>query len=138
VIIDGARRLVLRSRPDRELHGVLLEDDGLFVREDCLAGFDRRIVYDHGRLASGYGDTISLVHLHGEGLAVLDLPTGFAAVEVTGHEGCVLRCASLIGWVGRVVARCLPVADAPAAMRGWAACSGEGTVLFDPARETPF
>ncbi len=138
VIINGARRLVLRPRPDRELHGVLLEDEGLFVREDCLAGFDLRIAYDHGRLASGYGDTISLVHLHGDGLAVLDLPTGFAAVEVTGHEGCVLRCASLIGWVGRVVARCLPVTDAPAAMRGWAACSGEGTVLFDPARETPF
>jgi Flp pilus assembly protein TadD len=138
VIVDGARRLVLSPRKDRELHGVVLEDDGLFVREDCLAAFDRKIAYDHGRLASGYGDTISLVHLHGAGLAVLDLPAGCASVEVTGHEGCVLRCASLIGWVGRVVARCLPVVDAPAAMRGWAACSGEGTVLFDPARETLF
>ncbi len=138
VAVDGARRLVLRPRADRELHGVLLEGEGLFVREDCLAGFDRRIPYDHGRLASGHGDTISLVHLHGEGLVVLDLPTGFAAAEVTAHEGCVLRGESLIGWVGRVVARCLPVADAPAAMRGWAACSGEGIVLFDPARETPF
>lgn len=137
-IVEGARQLVLRGRPGRGIHVVELTDQHLFVREESLACFDVDLHHTHGRLASGYGDTIALVHLHGRGLVGLELPDGFAAVETTDGAGCVLRCGALLGWLGRVSARCLPASDSPGHSRGWAAFSGEGTVLFDPAQEPGF
>lgn len=137
-IVEGAHQLVLRARPAQSIHIVELNDQSMYVREDCLGGFDSALGYDNGRLASGHGDTIALVHVHGTGLVVLELPQSFAAVETTEAAGCVLRCASMLGWVGRVVARCLPAADAPGDSRGWAAFSGDGSVLFDPACESDF
>jgi Tetratricopeptide repeat len=137
-IVEGAHQLVLRARPAQSIHIVELNDQSMYVREDCLGGFDSALEYDNGRLASGHGDTIALVHVHGTGLVVLELPRSFAAVETSEAAGCVLRCASMLGWVGRVVARCLPVADAPGDSRGWAAFSGDGSVLFDPACESDF
>lgn len=137
-IVEGARRLVLCARPSFDLFGIELNQESVYVREDCLAGFDRDLRYDHGRMASGHGDTIDLLHVHGDGLVVLELPERFVAFEIEGTEGCVLRCVSLLGWVGRVVGRALPGADSPAGIRGWAAFSGEGVVLFDPTREAEF
>lgn len=137
-VVEGARRLVLCARPSFDLFGIELNQESVYVREDCLAGFDRDLRYDHGRMASGHGDTIDLIHVHGDGLVVLELPRRFVAFEIEGTEGCVLRCVSLLGWVGRVVGRTLPGADSPAGIRGWAAFSGEGVVLFDPTRETEF
>lgn len=130
-LVDGAQRLVLRPDAARCIHSVELKDDSIHVREDCLAGFDARLHYETGRLASGHGDSITLVHLHGEGLVVVDLPRSHVAVEVTEAAGCVVRGASLLGWAGCVVARCLPAVDAPARERGWAAMSGTGVVFFD-------
>jgi hypothetical protein len=136
--VEGARRLVLRARTSFDLFGIELTQESVYVREDCLAGFDGDLRYDHGRMASGHGDTIDLIHVHGDGLVVLELPKDFVAFEIEGTEGCVLRCVSLLGWVGRVVGRSLPGVDSPGGIRGWAAFSGEGVVLFDPTRETEF
>lgn len=138
VLVEGARSLVLRAAVDRSVHAVELQGQDLYVRESCLGGFDAAVGYENGRLASGHGDTIALVHLRGSGLAALDLPASFAAVEVNESAGCVLRCQAMLGWIGRVIARCLPAADAPGQGRGWAAFSGEGTVLFDPTHELSF
>jgi hypothetical protein len=136
--VQQTRHIVLHPRVDRVLQAVMLEHESFMIREECLGAFDLDLSHDYGRLASGLGDTISLVHLRGTGLVVLDLPTAFMALEVQEKQGCVLRCSSLIGWTGRIVARCLPAHESPAAMRGWTGISGQGTVFLASSHNTLF
>ncbi|MCL2824223.1 MAG: tetratricopeptide repeat protein, partial [Polyangiaceae bacterium] len=59
----SVRKLILRPAPGRALHVVTLASDGLFIHECCFAGIDLSVGYDHVVLCSGYGDTISFLHL---------------------------------------------------------------------------
>ena len=138
VSLFGARQVALRPSPGCRLEVIELEERDAYVREEKLAALDLELTYENGRLASGHGDAVSMVHVRGTGTLVLELPVTVAAMEATQDAGCLVRCEVLIGWTGRLVPRCLPAVDAPGHARGWVAFGGEGAVLFDAASEVAY
>lgn len=135
-IVDvlGSVEIVLGPEPGRHLIALTLRDEPLFLREDLLAAFDRRINYENGRLRleeSGEGDAIPMIQLRGSGDLVASLPEGVLTVEVATGSRTVVRGLSVLGWTGRVVPRALPPAESVAGVKGLVALAGEGMVLLD-------
>ena len=138
VSVVGARQVAMRPSPGCRLEVIDFDGQDMYVREERLAAIDLGLTYENGRLASGQGDAISLVHVRGTGMLVLELPDTVAVVESATEAGCLVRCEVVIGWTGRLAPRCLPAGDAPGHMRGWVAFRGDGAVLFDAAAEDAY
>jgi Flp pilus assembly protein TadD/uncharacterized protein (AIM24 family) len=128
--VSGDAELVLGPRPGHRIVGFALKDDFAFVREELLLGFEMRLPFENGRLAVGEGDFASLVQLHGTGSVLIELMDPLASLEVTASRSVHIRREVLVGWVGRLVPRELPFAEAPLGQRGLLSFSGEGVILL--------
>jgi uncharacterized protein (AIM24 family) len=106
-----------------------LRDEVAFVREEHLLGFDALLEYENGRLAVGDGEGALMVQLRGAGTVLLELVDPLATLEVTAASGVAVRREILVGWIGRLGPRVLPLGEAPCGQRGLAGFSGDGTVL---------
>jgi hypothetical protein len=141
VRLAGNARLLVAPRAGYTLVPIELCEELAFVREDLLLGFEMRIGYENGRLAldssaegqrvdSGQGsETSSVVQLRGTGTALLELPGPLAAVSCVPGCPLLVRRDWIVGWLGRLVSRAVPAAEAPSGKRGLIAFSGEGTVM---------
>jgi uncharacterized protein (AIM24 family) len=128
--VSGDAELVLGPRPGHRIVGFALKDDFAFVREELLLGFEMRLPFENGRLAVGEGDFASLVQLQGTGSVLIELTDPLASLEVTASRSVHIRREALVGWVGRLVPRELPFAEAPLGQRGLLSFSGEGVILL--------
>ncbi|WP_437784769.1 tetratricopeptide repeat protein [Sorangium sp. So ce1097] len=131
VEIGGRCELVLGAPEGRRLHAVTLGEEPIYLREDVLIGFELPIGYENGRLPAGDGESVAMVQLRGRGHAVLSVPERAAALEVTPSRPTSVRATSVLGWMGRLLPRTLPPADAPGGMQGFVTFGGEGMVLVD-------
>lgn len=131
VKLEGTSGVALGARPGGRLHCLVLDDDGLYVREEALLAFEPSIGWENGRLALGDGDAAALVQLRGRGLVVFESPGPLGGIEVIPGGTALARRENVIGWVGRLVPRALSLSEAPAGQRGLLAFSGEGTLIFD-------
>jgi uncharacterized protein (AIM24 family) len=130
--LGGRCELVLAPPAGQRLVPLALEEEPLYLREDALAGFEPLVAYENGRLPAGDGEAIPMVQLRGRsGCVVGALPERAAAIEIMAGRATIVRGASVLGWLGRVVPRALPPSEAPAGMRGFVAFSGEGMVIVD-------
>ena len=129
VRVSGAGQLVLGPRPSHALVPFLLRDEVAFVREEHLLGFDALLEYENGRLAVGDGEGALMVQLRGAGTVLLELADPLATLEVTAASGVAVRREILVGWIGRLGPRVLPLGEAPCGQRGLVGFSGDGTVL---------
>jgi uncharacterized protein (AIM24 family) len=129
VRVSGAGQLVLGPRPSHALVPFLLRDEVAFVREEHLLGFDALLEYENGRLAVGDGEGALMVQLRGAGTVLLELVDPLATLEVTAASGVAVRREILVGWIGRLGPRVLPLGEAPCGQRGLVGFSGDGTVL---------
>jgi hypothetical protein len=145
VAVSGDAQLVLGPRTGHQLVPLELDQDLAFVREDLLFGFDMRLAYENGRLSfedasegtGREGDGVPVVQLRGTGALVLELLSDFSTLELTAEGGktrtAVVRREWVVGWIGRLLPRALPPAEAPAGQRGLVSFSGEGAVLLASA-----
>ena len=74
-------------------------------------------------------EAIRVVQLRGEGVVLLELAAPLGAIPVAASRPVTVRRDAIAGWLGRLVPRVLPAAEAPAGQRGLLSFVGEGTVL---------
>jgi Flp pilus assembly protein TadD len=142
VRVAGAAELVIGPRPNYEVVVLALEDGLAFVREDLLLGFELRLAYENGRLATEpIGESIragasvdgtSIVQLRGHGRVALELARKLARLPCSTGRPLLVRREWIVGWLGRLVPRALPPAESPSGQRGLVGFSGDGTVLVCP------
>jgi hypothetical protein len=103
-----------------------LEDDILYVREERVLAFDSGVSWEAGRVP---GDGMRMLQFRGRGVVVLQLGAMPAAFRVATVVPARIARPSLLGWVGRIVARG-GRRDGPLPIE----CEGEGVVLLEPGR----
>jgi uncharacterized protein (AIM24 family) len=137
VRLSGDAQLVLGARSAHRIVPIALRDELAFLREELLLGFEMNLGYENGRLAvdapgegaRGAGEGAHVVQLRGTGTVVLELAADLASVPCTPGHPLLVRREWIVGWLGRLVPRAAPPAEAPSGQRGLIAFSGEGTVL---------
>ncbi len=121
------------------------EGTSFFVREDLVLGFDLALVFENGRLTFGNdvraagaadgakgawaSDAMPVAQFRGTGGVILELIDAIVSVDVTQARPAAVRREALVGWLGRVLPRSIPMSEAPAGQRGLVGFTGEGTVL---------
>jgi len=68
--------------------------------------------------------------VRGEGTALVELLHPLASLDVTAPRAVHIRREALIGWIGRLVPRELPLGEAPGGQHGLISFSGDGTILL--------
>jgi hypothetical protein len=137
VRMAGKAHLLLGTRPGRRIALLTLTDELLFVREERLFGFELRLAYENGKVAFEHPDErtrtsnegIPAVQLRGTGAVALELGGPMASIASRPGPPLLVRREWIVGWVGRLVIRALPPAEAPGGQRGLVGFAGEGTVL---------
>lgn len=136
---EGAGRM-LRARGEgalvfrpgaRALTALELAGEAGYFREETVFSFEGQVIYENGRLQSRYEPAIHLVHLRGEGRFLLASAAPPVGVEVTPAAPLRVPARALVGWIGALTPRVVPLAgeeaDGPLAVE----LTGEGRVLLD-------
>lgn len=118
---------------------LVLENDVLYLREECVVAFEGTVSWEHGHIPRA---PFGMLQFRGRGLVVICIRGEAGAVKVSPERPVQAGANHLLGWVGRVVAHGaqlevggpLPtVAGAPPGP-SLITCEGEGVVLFDVER----
>ena len=126
--VDGP--VLLGPRSAHRLVPVVVEEGTpFFLREDLVLAFDLALAFENGRLTFGETDAIAVAQFRGAGAVVLELIDPIVSLDVTSTRPAVARREALVGWLGRVVPRAIPMSESPGGQRGLVGFSGEGTVL---------
>ena len=128
--VRGEGDLIFGPRPSRQMNVCTLRDDVLFLREDTLLVFDLALTYENGRLPRTDEEPLAVVQLRGSGSVAFDVIERLRSIEVTSSRPATVRAQSVVGWMGRILPRAVPVAEAPAGQRGLLGFAGEGTVFL--------
>ena len=128
--VRGEGDLIFGPRPSRQMNVCTLRDDVLFLREDTLLVFDLALAYENGRLPRTDEEPLAVVQLRGSGSVAFDVIERLRSIEVTSSHPATVRAQSVVGWMGRILPRAVPVAEAPAGQRGLLGFAGEGTVFL--------
>jgi uncharacterized protein (AIM24 family) len=133
VLATGEGQLVLAPRPGRKLSSFTLDDDMCFAREEVLLGFDGKLSYENGKLATGEGEFIAVVQLRGTGAVLLEAIGEILTLDVQANRAMSVRREVILGWFGRLVPRALAPSETPCGQRGLVSFAGEGRVLVASA-----
>jgi hypothetical protein len=100
-LVRGPVSLVVAPPSRGRLHGVWLDDEVFYVREEALFAFEQRLGFESGRLPLG-ADSVPLVQLQGTGTVILQLTGAATALRVRDNEPVHVEPEALIGWTGRL------------------------------------
>lgn len=127
---DGA--LLFRTG-ERAFTALELAGEAGYFREETVFAFEGQVIYENGRLQSRYEPAIHLVHLRGEGRFLLASAAPPEGVEVTPAAPLRVPAAALVGWIGALTPRVLPLGgegtDSPLVIE----LTGEGRALLAAA-----
>lgn len=129
VVLEGRGSLIVSAEP--RLLVTRLDRELFYAREDRLIGFDLSLRHESGRLSIGAMEHVPMVQLSGEGLLALETSRALFAVGVSAERPAVLRGATVVGWVGRILPQAAPPNDLAAAQAGLVHMNGEGAVFVD-------
>jgi len=105
--------------------------DSAFLREEALFALEEPIAFENGRVPSASEAELNLVHLRGRG-AVLVVGVGAPrALEVVSGAPLRLPMEALLGWVGALTPRLVPLVEGAGDATA-VELAGDGTVLVDP------
>ncbi len=121
--------VLLGPRSAHRLVPIGIEDDPLFLREDIVLAFDLALTFENGKLTFGESDAVAVAQFRGVGAVVIELIDPIVSLEVTQARPVVARREALVGWLGRLLPRAMPISEAPGSQRGLLGFAGEGTVL---------
>ncbi len=140
---DGARRMLhvsgsgrlLVAREGRAFVAFDLGNEAAYFREENVFAFEKSLLFENGRVPAAVGRDLHLVHLRGQGKALLVSKNPPRALAVSPGEPCRVPVSALVGWHGGLTPRILGLtenADAPAPL-AIVELTGEGRVLVDAA-----
>jgi uncharacterized protein (AIM24 family) len=107
-----------------------LEDDILYLREDCVFAFEEHLGWENGHVP-GSGAEIKVVQFRGEGHVVLRTRRAPISVKLAAEKVLYVDAGVLAGWIGRVVPRIVAPAAGGDASTPFVECTGEGVVLIE-------
>ncbi|MEO7108929.1 MAG: tetratricopeptide repeat protein [Polyangiaceae bacterium] len=128
--VRGEGDLIFGPRPSRQLNVCTLRDDVLFLREDTIVLFDLALTYENGRLPRTDEEPLPMVQLRGSGAVAFDVIERLRTIDVSASRPATIRGQSVVGWMGRIIPRAVPVAEAPAGQRGLLGFAGDGTIFL--------
>lgn len=129
--LKGEGDVYFGSRPGHTLAVRNIDSDPWFLREDNLVAFDLELAFENGRLGATEGESISFVHLRGQGTVLIEASRPMVTLPVR-ERSLLVRREAVIGWIGRLVPRALTPSEAPAGQRGLFVFAGEGQVILTP------
>jgi uncharacterized protein (AIM24 family) len=120
------------AREGRRFLAVSLGDEGAYLREPMVFGFEEQVNFENGRVPSDVAPDLDLVHLAGVGQVLLSLPGALRSLEVRADAPVTVPLEHWVGWQGQIAPRVLAMPwDHP---RGGAAVAveltGEGFALL--------
>jgi uncharacterized protein (AIM24 family) len=120
------------AREGRRFLAVSLGDEGAYLREPMVFGFEEQVNFENGRVPSDVAPDLDLVHLAGVGQVLLSLPGALRSLEVRADASVTVPLEHWVGWQGQIAPRVLAMPwDHP---RGGAALAveltGEGFALL--------
>jgi uncharacterized protein (AIM24 family) len=133
---SGQGALLYRARASLAL--LDLEGESAYFLEGVVFAFEDPVSFENGRVASGSGQDLNLVHLRGQGSVLLATRGEIGALEVTRDAPVRVPITALVGWTGAITPRVVPMAEAVGAAEGGAHGEplvvelwGDGCALFD-------
>jgi thioredoxin-like negative regulator of GroEL len=108
-----------------------------FVREEALFGLEEEVAFENGRVPSPGAGGLDLVHLRGQGAVLLSTAGPPRAVEVSLAAAVRLPVEALVGWIGALTPRFVPLFEGGAPEALAVELAGEGTALVDPGQAGP-
>jgi len=120
------------AREGRRFLAVSLGDEGAYLREPMVFGFEEQLSFENGRVPSDVAPDLDLVHLAGIGQVLLSPPGALRSLEVRPDAPVTIPFEHWVGWQGQIAPRVLSMPwDGP---RGGAAVAveltGEGFALL--------
>jgi Tetratricopeptide repeat len=120
------------AREGRRFLAVSLGEEGAYLREPMVFGFEEQVNFENGRVPSEVAPDLDLVHLAGLGQVLLSLPGALRSLEVRSDAPVTVPLEHWVGWQGQIAPRVLAMPwDHP---KGGAALAveltGEGFALL--------
>jgi uncharacterized protein (AIM24 family) len=95
------------SREGRRFLAVSLGDEGAYLREPMVFGFEEQVNFENGRVPSDVAPDLDLVHLAGLGQVLLSLPGALRSLEVRPDASVTVPLEHWVGWQGQIAPRVL-------------------------------
>jgi uncharacterized protein (AIM24 family) len=124
----NGRGIVYLEAGKHNFHSLTLNDEGAYLREDCIFAFEETIAFENGTITGQLGFEIALVNLKGEGRALLKLGGALKSMPVAIERPTVVPLSRLVGWLGRMTPRLIGFAG-----QGAIELTGEGHVFLGTA-----
>lgn len=128
----GQGTLHLEPVSGRQWTAMSLDDESVYLRDACVFAFEEPVVFENGRVPSELAEDLDLVHLRGQGRVLLSLTGPLRSVPVSMDQPVTVPLTHLVGWVGNLTPRVVPLL-APAVgetPRGAVELGGEGFALI--------
>lgn len=104
--------------------GVNFDDDGAYIREELVFGFEESVSFENGRLTDS-NLFIDLAHLKGNGRVLLELEGTLRSMQIPDGAPMMVPVDRLVGWFGRVTPRLVAFGG-----RGAIELTGQGYALL--------
>jgi uncharacterized protein (AIM24 family) len=124
----AGRGIVYLELGRHHFHGLLLNDDGAYLKEDCVFAFEETVGFENGVLTGQNAFEMPLVNLKGEGQVLLRLNGHLKSMPVAVGTPTVVPLNRLVGWLGRMTPRLIGFAG-----QGALELTGEGHVFLGTA-----
>lgn len=109
---------------------VALGDQPAYFREEAVYGFEEALTFENGKVPSDLAAEVDLVHLSGEGHALLQLEGPLRSVEVHGSEPVTVPLRHWVGWYGNLTPRVVALPGAGGRPEPGIELTGEGFALL--------
>ncbi|WP_375760013.1 tetratricopeptide repeat protein [Corallococcus exercitus] len=128
----GQGTLHLEPSAGQQLVPVVLDDESVYLRDACVFAFEEPVVFENGRVPSELAQDLDLVHLRGQGRVLLSLSGPLRSVPVAMDQPVTVPLTHLVGWVGNLTPRVVPLVASAGGetLRGAVELGGEGFALI--------
>ncbi|WP_223633561.1 tetratricopeptide repeat protein [Corallococcus sp. EGB] len=128
----GQGTLHLEPVSGRQWAAVSLDDESVYLRDACVFAFEEPVVFENGRVPSELAEDLDLVHLRGQGRVLLSLTGPLRSVPVSMDQPVTVPLTHLVGWVGNLTPRVVPLVASAVGetVRGAVELGGEGFALI--------
>ncbi|RKH08504.1 hypothetical protein D7X74_31470 [Corallococcus sp. CA047B] len=128
----GQGTLHLEPAAGRQLVAMVLDDESVYLRDASVFAFEEPVVFENGRVPSDLAPDLDLVHLRGQGRVLLSLSGPLRSVPVTMDAPVSVPLSHLVGWLGNLTPRVVPLLQSAAGetLRTAVELGGEGFALI--------
>ncbi|MBN9684519.1 MULTISPECIES: tetratricopeptide repeat protein [unclassified Corallococcus] len=128
----GQGTLHLEPVSGRQWVAISLDDESVYLRDACVFAFEEPVVFENGRVPSDLAQDLDLVHLRGQGRVLLSLTGPLRSVPVAMDQPATVPLTHLVGWVGNLTPRVVPLVTSAGGetLKAAVELGGEGFALI--------